>query len=260
MERRPRIVILGAGNVATHLALNFAKKADVVQIYNHRLDNAELLAEKVGASATDKITELDDTADLYIIAVKDDAISQIASQLRDVGFGVWVHTSGSTPADVLDGIGKANGVLYPLQTFSKDSEIKIEEVPFFIESSSENATETIDRIARMISPNIHHIDSEQRKRLHIAAVFACNFPNYLWTISDGLLKDDGLDISVFKSLITATIEKALEISPEKGQTGPARGGDKKIMDEHESMLSGEAADIYRILSEHIYNHYHKISL
>ena len=108
--------------MATHLALNFAKKADVVQIYNHRLDNAELLAEKVGASATDKITELDDTADLYIIAVKDDAISQIASQLRDVGFGVWVHTSGSTPADVLDGFGKATGfcILYrPSQRIPK---------------------------------------------------------------------------------------------------------------------------------------------
>ena len=256
MATRPRIVILGAGNVATHLALALAHKADIRQIYNHKIENAEILASRIGAEPIDSIDSLDENSDIYIISVKDDAIAPLASELRRFKKGVWVHTSGSVPADALDGVGADHGVLYPLQTFSKEIDVDMSEVPFFIEASSDDAASTIEATARLVSQNIYFADSELRKRLHVAAVFACNFPNYLWTMADALLKKDGLDLRVFKSLIMATIDKALTISPEKGQTGPARRGDKAVISSHESMLSGETAELYRVLSDVIYNHYH----
>ncbi len=252
---RPRIVILGAGNVATHLALSLSKKADIIQIYNHRLPAATTLASKVGAQAVDSLDDLDKSADLYIISIKDDAIAGLASMLRGIYGGVWAHTSGSTPAGVLQGVGDAHGVLYPLQTFSKEAEVDMKEVPFFIEASSDSARKLLESTAGLISDHIYEADSDRRKRLHIAAVFACNFTNYMWSKADGLLKADGLDISVFRSLISATFEKAMAISPETGQTGPARRGDKAIMASHEAMLDGEEAELYIILSESIFNHY-----
>ncbi len=254
--RRPRIVILGAGNVATHIASALAGKADIIQIYNHRLENAQTLALKVGAKAVDSLSEIDSDADLYIISVKDDAIAQLTGRLKNFDKGIWVHTSGSTPSEALSGVGEAHGVLYPLQTFSKETEVDMSEVPFFIEASSEEALDLIEDTARLVSAKIHHADSERRKRLHIAAVFACNFTNYMWTRADSLLHKDGLDIRVFRSLIMATIDKAMEISPEKGQTGPARRGDKAVMAQHEAMLGGENAELYRVLSDSIFNHYH----
>lgn len=254
--RRPRIVVLGAGNVATHLAYALAGKADIIHIYNHRIESALALATKVGAVAVDSLSEIDGNADLYIISVKDDAIANLAGKLQNFDKGIWVHTSGSTPADVLSDIGEAHGVLYPLQTFSKESEVDMSDVEFFIEASSKKAMSLIEDTARLISAKIHHADSEQRKRLHVAAVFACNFTNYLWTKTDDLLRMDGLDIRVFRPLIMATIDKAMEISPEKGQTGPARRGDKTVMAQHEAMLCGESAEIYRMLSDSIFNHYH----
>lgn len=254
--RRPRIAILGAGNVATHLASALAGKADIIQVYNHRIESALTLATKVGAEAIDSLSEIDGDADLYIISVKDDAIANLAEKLQNFDRGIWVHTSGSIPADVLSGIGEAHGVLYPLQTFSKETEVDMSDVAFFIEASSVKAVSLIEDTARLISDKIHHADSEQRKRLHVAAVFACNFTNYLWTQADELLHRDGHDIRVFRSLIMATINKAMEISPEKGQTGPARRGDKAVMAQHEAMLSGESAELYRMLSDSIFNHYH----
>ncbi|MCM1504933.1 MAG: DUF2520 domain-containing protein [Muribaculum sp.] len=255
MSGRIKVVILGAGNVATHIAHALADKTDILQVYNHRIAGAETLASRIGAEAIDSISDLDKSADLYIISVKDDAIPELARSLKGFEYGIWAHTSGSVSMEALDGVGSGHGVIYPLQTFSKDSGIKMSEVPFFLEASSPQAMKLIEETAQLISGHIHYADSNRRCRLHIAAVFACNFTNYMWTQADRLLHDYGLDIRVFRSLISATFEKAMAISPEEGQTGPARRGDKAIMAKHESMLSGETEELYRVLSESIFNHY-----
>ncbi len=256
MAERKKVVILGAGNVATHLAQALADKTDILQIYNHRIDSAKSLSGRIGAEAIDSLSDLNKNADLYIISVKDDAISELVGSLQGLSNGIWVHTSGSVAMDALNGLGSGHGVLYPLQTFSKDAEVEMAEVPFFIEASSSDTLVQIEETARLMSDRIYHADSDRRTRLHIAAVFACNFTNYMLTQADELLHDEGLDIRVFRSLIEAAFDKAMTISPENGQTGPARRGDVAIIDKHESMLSGEKKELYRVLSESIFKHYH----
>ena len=253
---KPKVTILGSGNVATHLAIALANEADIVCVYNHNMAGASALAERVGAIPTDNTDYITDDVDIHIIAVKDDAISELAQKIgrRD---GLWVHTSGSVSQDVLSSISDTYGVLYPMQTFSKDVPVNMGEVPLFIEASDTETLDRIRQIASLISNNVHEADSALRSRLHIAAVFACNFTNYLWGHADDLLRRDGLSLEIMKPLIMATLDKAIDITPKKGQTGPARRNDTKIIDRHLSMLSGETKEIYENISRLIvdkYNH------
>lgn len=253
---KPKVTILGSGNVATHLAAALAKEADIVCVYNHNMAGASALAERVGATPTDNTDDITDNVDIYIIAVKDDAISELAQKIGRRN-GLWVHTSGSVSQDVLSSITDTYGVLYPMQTFSKDVPVNMDEVPLFIEASDTETLDRIRQIARLISGNVHEADSALRSRLHIAAVFACNFTNYLWSHADDLLRRDGLSLEIMKPLILATLDKAIGITPAKGQTGPARRNDTKIIDRHLSMLSGETKEIYENISRLIvdkYNH------
>lgn len=253
----PRIAILGAGNVATHLALSFGHEV-VAQIWARDIVKARALAERVGTSATSSLDDIIDDADLYIISVSDDAIAQLAARLQGRR-GLWTHTSGSIPASVLDGVGTERGVFYPLQTFSADREVDMPRVPIFLEASSPEAMDTLRRAAHLLTPRVYEADSERRRRLHIAAVFACNFTNYMWVAADRLLGDDGLDLSVLAPLIEATAAKAVAGNPEAGQTGPARRGDRGVIASHEAMLADrpELREIYTLISQSILNHYAK---
>jgi predicted short-subunit dehydrogenase-like oxidoreductase (DUF2520 family) len=249
-----RIVLLGSGNVATHLAEAFG--AHVVQIWSRNYENAQRLAEHVGANAVENLDDVATDADVYIISVSDDAIAPLAARLKGRR-GVWAHTSGSIPANVLDGVGDAHGVFYPLQTFSRDVDVDMSEVPLFIEASTPEATSLLKEVARMFTTHIYDADSQRRRKLHIAAVFACNFSNYMWMMADKLLNEEGLDIRVFAPLIEATFAKAMTTGPEAGQTGPARRGDCSVIASHEAMLSTEDREIYSLLSSSILKHFNK---
>jgi predicted short-subunit dehydrogenase-like oxidoreductase (DUF2520 family) len=170
---------------------------------------------------------------------------------------VWAHTSGSIPADVLAGVGDAHGVFYPLQTFSREVDVDMSEVPLFVEANSDDAVALLKDAARLFTTHIYDADSQRRRKLHIAAVFACNFANYMWLEADKLLKDEGLDIRVFSPLIDATLTKAMTTGPEAGQTGPARRGDRSVIASHEAMLSGDDREIYALLSSSILKHFNK---
>lgn len=251
-----RIAIIGAGNVATHLAVALSAKADIVQIYSRHRENACCLASRITPepAVTDRADEIIRDADVYIVSVKDDAIAEIAATSGDDD-GLWVHTSGSVPMSVFAGRKKRYGVLYPLQTFSKDVAVDMAEVPFFVEGGDEATADEIKDIARLMSPVVNVADSEQRKRIHAAAVFACNFTNHLWAVAEKILNDGGYGFDVLMPLLRVTLDKAGKVSPSAGQTGPARRGDTGTMQRHIELLDDADAEIYRMLSRSIMEKY-----
>lgn len=245
--------MIGAGNVATHLAPVFCASGagEVVQVYSRTLGHAEALAGKMpGATATDSIADLRRDADIYVISVKDDAIAQLVAEI-EANDALWLHTSGSVGMEVLAPLSARHGVFYPLQTFSKDVELDMERVPIFIEGANEAVESEIRAFASRIFSSVYHADSELRKKMHISAVFACNFTNYLWTIAARLLAADKLPFSVLQPLLEETLRKALVNSPASSQTGPAARGDRQIIDAHLNLLEGENRELYSILSEAI---------
>lgn len=250
-----RIVVIGAGNVATHLAKSLDVKHDVVQVFSRTIQNANALASELKiADATNNLSQIYSDADLYIISVKDDAVARVVEEVNTIS-GIWVHTSGSVSIDVLKQKFQQCGVFYPLQTFSRDVDVNIDEVPFFIEACDETTENAIFSLAQELSNSVYKANSTQRCKLHIAAVFGCNFVNYLWSQSSEILAEAGYDFNVLLPLIKVTTEKAALISPTEGQTGPARRGDVKIMEMHEKMLSSDQAKLYRVLSQCIMKKY-----
>ncbi len=256
-----KIVVFGAGNVSWHLTQALAKTNEIVQVYSRTLENANALSERVGACACDTFDDITADADCYVISVVDDAIEPIAKHFLGVApEALWVHTSGSRQMSALKGVSARYGVLYPLQTFTKSALVNVSEIPFFIEGNTPETAEDIKSLAGMMSTQIFQADSNRRKRMHIAAVFASNFANALWRIADEELGKDNIPFSVLLPLLRASVEKLYTVSPEQGQTGPARRGDIDILRSHLSMLSGDNYEIYRLLSENILKHYNHNSL
>lgn len=244
--------IIGAGNVAWHIAQALSKKISVKQIYSRDINNAHLLADIVGAEAIDNIDALRDDADLYLISVPDDHIEEIAVASRNIDSGIWAHTSGSMPIDVFRGEKSCFGVFYPLQTFSKTKAVDVSKVPMLIEGSDEETTASLLILAQNISTNCRKAASIERRQLHVAAVFACNFVNYMWIQADELLRQSGLNFDLLKPLLAETLDKLNDITPAEGQTGPARRGDFHTIKKHLSMLSEDQAEVYKLLSDKIY--------
>jgi len=257
MVDKPKICLIGAGNVATHLAQALDKVSEIVQIYSHTKSNATNVASAIGKPkiATDSLEKITDYADFYIVSVKDDCIAQIADRTPDIG--IWAHTSGSIPMSVFKAHKKKYGVFYPLQTFSKNVTLDISRVPFFIEGNCSETTFELTQLAKKISGIVEPADSQRRKALHIAAVFACNFVNYMWIQADELLRQENLDISFMKPLLEETLNKLSHVNPVEAQTGPARRGDTHIIESHLSQLSGDKHDVYRLISQLIMKQYNE---
>lgn len=248
--KKQRVVILGSGNVATSLALSLRDKCEVVQIFSRTMDNALMLAKEVGCDATNDLKKLYKTADIYIISVKDDAISSIIDSTPS-NWALWVHTSGSTPIEVFEGKREKYGVLYPMQSFSKSRIVDMSEVHIFIEGNCDKVTREINDFASSISENIHEATSQERQQLHVAAVFACNFANHMFTLSSEVLSEAGLPFDAMLPLIKTTVEKLDHMTPQESQTGPAARGDTKIIEKHLSSLNGDKREIYKLLSKSI---------
>lgn len=250
-----RIVVIGSGNVATHMAQALDRVADVCCVYSRHALHAAALARKLkGAVATDDATAVPRDADFYIIAVKDDAVADVARAVGTTN-GIWAHTSGSVPADVFKGLKQHYGVFYPLQTFNMSTEVDFSKVPMLVEGDSDTTAEALERLARAVSGRVSRADSVARGKFHIAAVFACNFANYMWSVADRLLRDDGFDITYLEPLLRVTLENALTSSPDKAQTGPARRGDTGIMARHMASLSPDDAAVYDTVSKQIMKHF-----
>ncbi len=247
-----RITIIGAGNVATNLALALKKAGhQLVQIYNRSNDAGQELARAVAASFTSDSTQLAD-ADVYIVAVKDDVIEEVASQIN-LYDKVIVHTSGTKSKDLLKKSSSCYGIFYPLQTMTKGAKVDFRNVPLLIEGNNETTVDKLSSLACSISQNVHRVDEEQRQWIHIAAVFANNFTNHLYTISDKILKEHQLSFSILKPLIFRSVENLNHHSPDEIQTGPASRKDLQVIEKHLSMLADnpDLQKMYELLSNSI---------
>ena len=252
------VTIIGSGNVATHLAKAiYNVGVEIKCIYSPTLAHCQLLASDVNAVATDNIHAINLDVDLVIISIKDDAIKEIVESLKNCN-AIIVHTSGGVNIDVFNGISDKCGVLYPLQTFSKNRDLDFTKVPLFIEAKDNEVFAEIELFAKRLSNSVIEADSNRRKIMHVAAVFACNFVNHCYDISSRILEKEGLSFSTLLPLIEETTKKIYEIPPHDAQTGPARRGDSAVMNAHlEQIKSPHLQDIYKLLSKSITDSYNK---
>lgn len=249
------VVFIGAGNLAVNLAKAMHRKGfHILQVYSRTPESASALASTVQAGYTTSLSEITPEGQLYIVSLQDEAFLHLLPEIvRGKDNALIVHTAGSIPMSVWQGRTPRYGVLYPMQTFSKHREVSFDEIPFFIESNSESDTCMLKAIASLLSNHVYEASSEQRKSLHLAAVFACNFTNHMYTLSAKLLAKYNLPFSTMLSLIDETARKVHEISPQRAQTGPAVRNDISVMKEHLSMLNGEPEmqQLYELLSDSI---------
>lgn len=247
-----RIVFVGSGNVATCLAHAFVAEGHIItQVYSQTIDNAQLLAESIRASAVDDFMLLNCDVDLVVIAVKDDAIADVVGKLPETSAMV-VHTAGSIDVAVLSRFVNY-GVLYPFQTFTKTKSVNILEVPLLVEGSSAVVEQSLLLFAETISNTTLVVSSSQRQQLHLAAVFACNFVNHLYVIAHDLLKESDLPFTLLLPLIGETAHKVEQVEPRLAQTGPASRDDIKTIEVHKKRLSvnPELKSIYELLTNRI---------
>ncbi|MBI1838567.1 MAG: DUF2520 domain-containing protein [Flavobacteriia bacterium] len=247
------IFIIGAGNVGVHLANAFKDKINIKGIYSKNGINAKDVANKLNIPYYESILQLP-TCDLVLICSSDDSIEELINQIPN--FFSIAYTSGSVSLDSLP--KKPNlGVFYPLQTFSKNKEIKLEKVPFFIEANNENLAQNLFDLAWLLSNEVNFADSFQRQKLHIAAVFINNFTNHLAYLAKEFLNKNDLDWKFMLPLLNETIQKVNEVNPYDAQTGPARRNDQKIIDKHLELLGENYKEIYTSITKSIQKTYLK---
>ncbi len=248
-----KIVIIGAGNVASHLAKAlYTAQLQIVQVWSFHHENAVDLAHQIDAKAITNLTELDLQADVCLIAVKDDAISEIATEL--VGFkGLIAHTSGAVNLNVFAAGFENYGVFYPLQTFSKLKKVNFSNIPICLEANSDVALQLLKNLGHKLSNTVTEVDSEKRKVLHLAAVFACNFTNHLYALAEEILEANAIDFDMIRPLISETASKVQEALPLEVQTGPAIRNDEVTLSKHIELLQKQPQllEIYKTLSESI---------
>ena len=269
-----QIVFLGSGNLATNLSLALkAAGEDIIQIFSRTKEHAQALANKLHCDSCTSISDIRTDADVYIFSVKDDALPSLIEQLSQhlnspSGAGgashhpIFLHTAGSVPMSVFPsniqtpprGLGGLSyGVLYPMQTFSKDRSVNFREIPCFVEASDNATLGIIKEMASKISDNVVECSSDKRKKLHLAAVFACNMTNHCYRLAEKVLEEEGIDFSLYQPLIQETANKVRELSPRKAQTGPMVRYDKTIMEAQIALINDERTrQIYRLMADSIH--------
>ena len=260
MAEHLKVSFIGSGNLAWHLAPALDNAGFVVtEVYSRNPRHAEALTSRLYQAEVKATLDFSTSASTaFIIAIPDDAIEEVATEIILPDEAYLLHTSGSQPLSVLEFAAIPNiGSFYPLQTFSKDKRVDFRTVPIFIESNNEETDKVMMLLAKAISNQVQKIGSEERKALHVAAVFASNFANHMLTLSKEILQKNSLSFDLLKPLISETISKALLIGPEKAQTGPAMRSDLEILDRHLEFLQDDEriAEIYRLISQHILNKY-----
>lgn len=256
------VSFIGSGNLAWHLAPALDNAGFIVkEVYSRNPRHAETLTGRLYQAEVKASLDFS-TSDsaVFIIAVNDDSISAIAREIVLPDDAVLAHTSGSVPLSDLQFAATPNiGVFYPLQTFSKGKKIDFKSTPIFVESNNEETESMLLTIAKSISDHPRVICSEERKALHVAAVFASNFTNHMLALSQKVMQANSLEFDWLKPLIVETINKCLQVGPEAAQTGPARRGDLETLEKHMAFLQTDPdlSEVYKIISQHIINHYHE---
>lgn len=249
-----KVVIFGSGNVATQLSHAFlkSKKVALIQLYSRNLSN--LSTPFLKKNKVELITDLNNLkpADVYILAISDDAIASFAKKIPTKD-ALIVHTAGAVSINVIPSNRK--GVFYPLQTISKNKKIRFKKIPICIEASSKKDLKLLKKLAKTISKKVYKIDSEQRKSLHIAAVFVNNFVNHLYAIAEAICLEKDVPFSVLQPLILETAQKIKKLSPLEAQTGPAIRNDQDTIANHLKLLDSKQQEIYKLLTNSIINTY-----
>src|SRR5690606_34504382 len=226
--------IIGAGNVAFHLTRALIQNTvNVRQIFNRTLYKAQELGEANNIKYTDKISELE-KADLYIIAASDSAVEELSHYIP-YDDTLVVHTSGSLDTKVLKGDYR-KGVFYPFQTFTKKKALRYEEVPFFVEAENKEDEDALYKLADKISNEVHRVDSDKRRKVHMSGVWASNFVNHMYYIAQSICKEADMPFDVLRPLIEETALKVQDLEPFEAQTGPAKRGDEIIIEKHWELL------------------------
>ncbi|MCC5944660.1 MAG: DUF2520 domain-containing protein [Bernardetiaceae bacterium] len=258
MENHLQITFIGAGNVAWHLAQALSSQPDIsiCEIYSRKLEHAKKLANQCGERvvACNTLDFSQSTASLFVLAVADGVFQEVISKLKLPQKASIVHVSGTHPLELLEGLGTDYGVFYPLQTFSKTKPVDFKEIPFCIEANSSALEANLLTLAALLSDSVRLMSSKERRTLHVAAVWACNFVNYMLIASKDILAVDGLPHDLLAPLVRETIDKAFTIEPLLAQTGPAKRGDYNTMRTHQDFLVENLPDYahkYQLLSEAI---------
>ncbi|SFB95866.1 Predicted oxidoreductase, contains short-chain dehydrogenase (SDR) and DUF2520 domains [Flexibacter flexilis DSM 6793] len=258
LMRTYRIGLVGSGNVAWHLAQNLEDVGhSIVAVYSATEAHAQTLADNLyDAKVLNEPDFRETNVDVLLIAVSDDAIEQVCKLLVLPPDVVIAHTSGTRPLGVLNALPNPKGVFYPLQTFSKNKHVDIGQVPFCLEFDGDVSEQILYDLASSVSRNLYNLDSQQRRVLHISAVFACNFTNHLWRLSQEILSEQSIDFEILKPLIQETVAKSMAVGPEKAQTGPAARRDLLTIEQHLLYLQGNPPlhDLYKLLTESILRH------
>ncbi|GIZ07713.1 Rossmann-like and DUF2520 domain-containing protein [Flavobacterium sp. UMI-01] len=255
-----KVVLIGSGNLAQHLivafqeAYQFNKNVVLVQAFARKKETlTHLLDSNKIVSDWEQITQ----ADLYILAVSDDAIHEVSTQLPYSNCLV-VHTSGAMPMTILNSKNR-KGVFYPLQSFSKDKEISFSSIPICLEAEHQDDFLMIEKVAQALSGITYAIASQQRKALHVAAVFVNNFTNHLYQLGAEICEENQIPFAILHPLIQETAQKITTLKPELAQTGPAIRNDQKTIDAHEEFLKNNPQlNLYKILTQSIQNHGKKL--
>lgn len=256
MKKFENIVLIGAGNIAFNLGNALYRKGfQIVQVYNRSIFSAEELAFKLRCEATNNLNDIRKDADLYIIAVSDSALPLLANELN-LDSKLVVHTSGTSSMDVLHPISSNIGVFYPLQTFTKDKLLKFKQIPILLEANSTENEDILLEIAGTISNDVRFHTSEERRIAHLAAVFACNFTNYMYAVAESILEENGMEFNLLYPLIRRTAKKIKRNDPRSIQTGPAVRNDQITIEKHLQLLNNnpEIKELYKILSNSIQEH------
>jgi predicted short-subunit dehydrogenase-like oxidoreductase (DUF2520 family) len=247
------VVILGAGNLGTHLARVFqADGIRILQVFDRHPSKGKKLANEIGCEFVFKQEKIFPGADLYILSVSDSSIETVASSFKP-GDRLLVHCSGSVPMGILGPYTSRYGVFYPLQTFSAGKPVSFADTPLCVEANNSYSRRQLMELARKISGKVYRIDSEQRKILHLTAVFASNFTNFMYTVAEEILERHKIPFSLLEPIIEQTGSNAKGGSVFKNQSGPAVRGDHGVLEDHRKLLEQfpEFVEIYDIISKNI---------
>ncbi len=256
-----KVTLIGAGNVGYHLGQRlYNKKIKVHQVYSRTYSNATALANLIKAKATNDLSKIDASAEIYIIAVKDDSIAKVVAQLsknKSLAKKIVVHTSGSVSSKILANHFSNYGVFYPLQTFTKGQHVYFKNIPICVDAKKEKTQKRLLKLGKIISKDVRLITDKERAVLHVAAVIVNNFTNHLFHIGAIICAEEGLDFDILKPLIQETAEKLIRKSPYDMQTGPARRGDQQTIQQHAEYLAKfpKYQSLYTLLSKSITNTY-----
>jgi predicted short-subunit dehydrogenase-like oxidoreductase (DUF2520 family) len=247
----PTIALVGAGNLATQAGKNLLQKGyRTVQVFSRTAASAQALATVLQCSATCQPEEITTEADIYLFALSDGALASVLERTPANG-GIWLHTSGSVPMEIFAPYTQRYGVFYPFQTFSKERDVSFERIPVLLQASDSCTMEAIRALACSVSGYVLEVSQQQRECLHLSGVFACNFVNCLYSISQQILQRANLPFDLLYPLIDETAEKIHRLSPQAAQTGPAIRHDRQTIERHLRLLSdeGDLLNLYTLLSE-----------